>query len=306
MATTGTQVFNKSMAIIDEISDANVINSADYIKQAPYIVDILQRELMPLGDLTTDYEFAYKPAENILGNYANFDNVEFVGTDLTYEANDQCQAYYFEANRAGTAYIEDYTSGWNTLATVTINGTTDQFTAYSGLVTPTSGATKSRIRLSGTYRYICRNRALYDAPFALAADVPAFGIWVEKTMPADFKSLDQVINEDEVNGYIKQSAIKWEGKNKLFISYYYSGNIRIIYKPIPIEITALTQTLQIDDITATTIMPYGLAAQLMVHEDPQKANFFQQRFEELKKAADKPMPAGETTIYDTYNLLSGM
>jgi hypothetical protein len=288
------------------MNDSGTYNTADYIKQAPGIIDTLQRELMKIGMTQTTYAFGNYPAANVLGDTAGMEVAAFIGTDLTYEGAGACQAYYFEASRAGTVYIEDYVSSWATLATVTLTGTTDAFTAYSGIVTPTSGATKSRIRLSGTYRYFARNLALYNIAFASEDDIPVYGRYVLRQMPTTFHSIDQIVNEDEVDLYVKQSIIKWEGRRDLYIDYFYTGNVRIVYYPVPTAITALTQSLEIDDVTAMTVLPYGLAAQFMVHEDPGKANFFQQRYEELMLKASVPQPVGEVVMRDGYYLTSGM
>lgn len=50
--------------------------------------------------------------------------------------------------------------------------------------------------------------------------------------------------------------------------------------PVPIE--SLDQTFQIDDIKAGSLLTNGLAAQLMLHEDKTLANYFEQRYVEMK------------------------
>jgi len=50
--------------------------------------------------------------------------------------------------------------------------------------------------------------------------------------------------------------------------------------PIPIE--SLDQTFQVDDIKAGSLLTNGLAAQLMLHEDKTLANYFEQRYVEMK------------------------
>ena len=39
--------------------------------------------------------------------------------------------------------------------------------------------------------------------------------------------------------------------------------------------------INLDDYIAQTVMPYGLAAHLLIDENPTVASFFQQRYEEL-------------------------
>lgn len=59
---------------------------------------------------------------------------------------------------------------------------------------------------------------------------------------------------------------------------------------------------QVDDRTALTVFPYGLAAHLLMTEDQSRASFFNARYDELKRK----MPVTVTTITDVYNVTSGM
>ena len=61
----------------------------------------------------------------------------------------------------------------------------------------------------------------------------------------------------------------------------------------PIAIEDLDQTIELDSIKASTLLTNGLAANLMLHEDTALANYFEQRYVEmkgmfLKSAARKP------------------
>lgn len=52
-------------------------------------------------------------------------------------------------------------------------------------------------------------------------------------------------------------------------------------RPILMPITSFDQPIDLDDYCAGTVMPYGLAAHLLLDENPTAAGFFQQRYEEL-------------------------
>jgi hypothetical protein len=69
--------------------------------------------------------------------------------------------------------------------------------------------------------------------------------------------------------------------------------------PVPIE--DLSQTFQVDDIKATNLLVNGLAAQLMMHEDKTLANYFEQRYEEMKGMFLKPSPRKPETREDVYD-----
>jgi hypothetical protein len=118
-------------------------------------------------------------------------------------------------------------------------------------------------------------------------------------MPSDFKSVDEVIQE-VLDDYSQKANYKWEGKNRLYMDYFFKGNLRIVYRPIPNVITLLTDTLQLDDVTARMVLPYGLAAHLMLEENAATAAYFNSRYEELKREATKRPPASIETITDVY------
>ena len=69
--------------------------------------------------------------------------------------------------------------------------------------------------------------------------------------------------------------------------------------PVPIE--NLNQTFQIDDIKATNLLTAGLAAHLMLHEDKTLANYFEQRYEEMKGMFLKPSPRKPEKREDVYD-----
>lgn len=258
------------------------------------------------GDLYSTFEISNSPIPSLYGLISGFDIQEYGKTsplaDLTFEAVGKTLAYYFEVDGQGTVYIEDYTTQWNTLATINVPDTVTSFTSYKGVVTPTAGATKSRIRFSGPYYYRTVNRALFGIPLPLSR-VPDYKPWFRVTMPSDFKSIDTIIDEFPDRQYTKDSTYKWEGHRDLYINYYYVGKVRVVYKPVPITITDLTQTLQVDEVTSMS-GAYFLASHLLLIEDPDSANFFQQMFEALKLEAQMKQPASEAAIVDVYGVHS--
>lgn len=286
------------MDLIDERLDSGSLSSDDtvsYSVKAPGLLNILQNELIKVGEVYSTYDIDNFPKYPMLGS---FNYHEHDDTSIEHEVSGAVKSYYFEVNGPATVYIEDYTTSWNTLATVTVPVTVSNYTAYSGSVTGTANATKSRIRFSGSYYYNYTNFALYSQNFY---SVPVYRPWVEKEMPSDFKSVDQIVKEYEYQRYERDGIFKWEGKNKLFVSHGFKGSIRITYVPILTEITALTDTLQLDDTTCEQVLPYGLAALLLVHENPDIANYMSQRFDELKFIAQKKSPSAFHEIEDVYS-----
>mgnify|MGYP001216255132 CR=1 FL=1 len=297
MSKTVSDIFDITMDLIDERLDTGLLSEEDTISyqvKTPGLLNALQNELIKIGEYYSTHEIDVFPIEPMLGSF-NFH--EYNSSDLSFEVGGSVKSYYFEVNGPGTVYIEDFTSSWNTLETVTVPVTVTNYTAYSGSVTPTSGATKSRIRFSGTYYYNFTNFALYSQTFYT---VPAYRPWIQKDMPSDFKSVDQIVKEYEYQRYERDGIFRWEGRNKLFVSHDYKGKIRITYVPVLDTLTALTDTLQLDDTTCVQVLPYGLAALLLVHENPDIANYMSQRFDELKFVARKKAPSAFHEIEDVY------
>ena len=301
--TTAEEVFNITMSLSDELDpDTGVIvaaNTNDYKFRTPAILNLLQSELIKQGNLYNTYSISNMPAEMVVGS---FDTVEFTGTDLSYEGTSISYGYYFEVDGEGTVYIEDFANGvWNILKTETILSTVTNFTACKGIVTPTAGATKSRIRFSGTYRYLAKNFGLYKASFALSK-LPDYRQWILKQMPSDFISINQIVNE-QCENYNRNTSFKWEGLNNLYMSRDFRGNMRIKYRPIPVLISLITDNVTLDDITARTLLAYGLGMELYKEENEDLYKHFKQRYEELKFiSSNQKQPSSEETVVDFYGI----
>ena len=53
-------------------------------------------------------------------------------------------------------------------------------------------------------------------------------------------------------------------------------------RPILMPLSDLATAIDLDDYCAGTVLPYGLAAHLLLDENPTSAGYFQQRYDELK------------------------
>lgn len=85
--------------------------------------------------------------------------------------------------------------------------------------------------------------------------------------------------------------------------YPYSDNYPkdALYKrPIVTPLHSLDDDIPLDDYICRTVMPYGLAAHLLIQEDPSTANYFQQRYDELKAKLAVGMPTESADIVDVY------
>ena len=66
--------------------------------------------------------------------------------------------------------------------------------------------------------------------------------------------------------------------------------------------TYMARTLDLDDFVARSILPYGLAAHLLLMEDPNSASFFQQRYEELLRWYRSSTPSEFDSVIDVYGI----
>lgn len=306
MAQTVRQLFLKARVLLNEYTDDGVLipesEVIDMQKKSILLADLAQYELHKIGKLYNTFEFTNKPAPNLLGLFSSFDVIDFIGTVQYYPNSTgiaSAKAYYFEADGEGMVRVEENQSGvWTTLTTITIPNTVTSPTAYKGLITPLLATNNIRLVFDGTTHYRHVNRALFSYPFA-ASRIPSYRAWVKTEMPSNFQSRDQIIEETATRQYTNSIAYKWEGWKDLYINYYFEGNVRVVYKPVPTPLTLIDDVLEIDDITAQGIV-YYVAARLAPFENKELVNFFESKFIELKVANSKQGAATEEKITDYY------
>ena len=303
LSVTANDVFMITLALSGDLDDNSQPDDVtDLEVRTPGILTALQAEHLKTGDIYSSFEIANKPVANMLGFSSGHDYIEFLGDDITKETSGSVKAYYFEVSDDAVVYVEDFTNTWNILATIVCTPTTGGYTPYKAKVTPTTGATKSRLRFSGINRYVFTNYAMFSASFASDTEVPVYRPWVEKQMPLDFKSVDQITEEYPQRQYTKGSNFKWEGRNKLYINYFYEGNIRIVYRPVPLPVLTMSDVLQVDDVTARSVLPWGLAMELYKNDETKFA-YFERRYREMKALSMTKQPASEIQILDVYGVV---
>lgn len=71
-------------------------------------------------------------------------------------------------------------------------------------------------------------------------------------------------------------------------------------RPVCPEIPDFNTDIYLDDVICQGVLPYGLAAHLLLEENPEMASYFQQRYEEALKSARSGIPAASADIEDLY------
>lgn len=77
-------------------------------------------------------------------------------------------------------------------------------------------------------------------------------------------------------------------------------------RPIAPIIPDFESAIGLDDYISQSVMPYGLAAHLMLDENPSAASYFQQRYDELKAKLATGLPQGCEDIVDVYGACGGL
>lgn len=77
-------------------------------------------------------------------------------------------------------------------------------------------------------------------------------------------------------------------------------------RPIARVIQDFTSGIDLDDYICQSVMPYGLAAHLLLDENPSAAGFFQQRYDELKEKLARGLPGVSEDIVDVYGPNGGL
>jgi hypothetical protein len=279
---TGTEIFDMSIVIIDDLTDTGVVSdtqSREYKNRAPYLLDMWQHEISKNGMEPKTFEISCFRKKNLLGELDQFQAVEHTGTDQTYESSQGGNCFFFGVDANATVYVEESVNGtWQAVTgsliidktvptpftgIINVVVSNSSFVYCKGTISPTSPSNAIRLRFSGNYYYRHNNRTINPNKYPTADKVPDFKAWYKIDMPVDFINKTQVIDEFPEWQYSEANNHRWEGNKEIYVLFSYEGVIRIKYAPIPAKITALTQTLEVDENTAIS-GAYYLAKQFAI------------------------------------------
>lgn len=71
-------------------------------------------------------------------------------------------------------------------------------------------------------------------------------------------------------------------------------------RPVCPIIDSMDSDIALDDVICQSVLPYGLAAQLLLDENPSAAGFYQQRYEELLRDVGRQRRGASEAIEDVY------
>lgn len=308
-----------SIALIDELSDSGAVSDSqvkEYKNRATYLLDLWQGSMAKSGDLFKTFEISCFHKINNLGELDSFRAIEHTDTDLIYETEKKTNCFHFSVDSAADVYIEELINDiWTACdgSYVTYGGAATAFTGlisatgnqlsykdYKGIITPTNPTNRIRLRFSGNYYYRHTNRALCPYKYVSADKVPDFKPWYKVDMPNDFKTRTQVVNEFPEWQYEEDTSHKWENGNDLYVQFAYSGTIRINYIPLPMKITSLSQTIEVDEIAARSGAYFLAKYFALADQNTDLANVCSAEFKEIKAESMTKQPLTNTEIIDVY------
>jgi hypothetical protein len=302
MATVQSVLYDARALLAEYNEDGVIIPSSETATMDTNGLRFINMAMQEIYDNTRHFmthKILRKPTPNLLGDGNYFDIKEFIGDPIETIGVLGAKSYYFEVDNDSIVKVQEEVAGeWVDLHTITATNITE-VTPYKGLIIASDASNLIRLVFTGETYYRFSNVALWSFPFKLV-NIPTYRPWVQYELPANFGELDKIVSEFPNREYQIDSDYKWEGYNKLFLSYYFTGEIRVIYSPIPTQLTSFTDTLIVNNPKAIQFIVYYVAAKLALEENPNIANYFEQKSNELKFEATKGQPAQEQRISDVY------
>lgn len=164
----------------------------------------------------------------------------------------------------------------------------------SGLVDPNTTA-NYKVRALGILTML-QNELCRYAPLYKTLDITTSGTsgYVQVTLPSDYLSIYQILD----NNLKLFDDYKIVG-NDLYVPFDFSG--KLVYRYIPETIATINDNIAFDNMIATTVLTNGLAAQLLLNDNINLSDYFNQRYEELKRTIKTKQPSAIIKKKDLYD-----
>jgi len=318
MAYTGRELFERSMAVMDEISENGTLNPddvAEYEAKAPLLLDIWSRRMAKTAGTKKSFEISCVRKKNLLGDTTVFSKIVENNCEIQDYSAKGANCFYIEVDGDCTiTFAEDgqplcgqysFNGGEETAFTGTINITvpdgTTSFLPVKGILTPASQTSIITMTISGTYYFRHTNRALSPYKYPSALKVPDFKPYYKIELPEDFISRSQIIAEFPRAQYQEgNEAIKWENDRELYVRFDYDGIIRINYVSLPTKITTLDQEIEFPENIAMSAVPYLVKHFARADMNSEMAADAKEEFAQMFVDSVKQEPLTPTEIIDVY------
>lgn len=315
---TGQEIFERAMAVMDEISETGTLNPddvAEYEAKAPLLLDMWSRRMAKTAGVKKTFEISCARKKNLLGDLSHISEmIENNGEIQEYTAKG-ANCFYLEVDGDCTiTFKEDgdslngkytFNNGEETEFTDTINITvpegTTSFLSVKGILSPVSQDSDITMTISGDYYFKHINRALSPYKYPSALKVPDFEAYYKVEMPEDFISRSQIITELPQWQYQEgNSQIKWENDKDLYVMFSFDGIIRINYVSLPAKITSLDQEIEYPENVAISAVPYLVKHFARADMNDEIAGDAKEEFAQMYVDTVTREPLTPTEIVDVY------
>lgn len=255
-----------------------------YLNGMPSVANEALLRLMSVGKpLVKKYSLSYDIPDSIF-DYQSYETEQITTNDLEIQGN-ASKAYYFEINNDATIYIQQYTTEWETISTITHTATKyGVYETKKGLI---DNENKNPIRLlfkADDYVYSVRNVALYNINFKDTNNIYNNTQKQKYDLAELIDDFYDIISvefekEDEKNKY-NSNFILEEDKTLVFDTKM-KGNFIITYKAYPEKITSTTADSHTFEMPSEMIalLPLYIASELYKDDDISVATTWRNQFE---------------------------
>lgn len=317
---TGQEIFERSMAVMDEISETGTLNPddvAEYEAKAPLLLDIWSKRMAKTAGVKKSFEISCFRKKNLLGdlnhiskiieNNGTTDEYSGIGANCFYLEVDGDCTVAFKENGGSLSGKYSFNGGEETDFTDTINITvpsgTTSFLTLKGILSPSSQLSTITMAISGNFYFKHNNRALSPYKYASALKVPDFKPYYRVEMPDDFISRSQIISETPQWQYNEGStSVKWENDKELYVMFSYEGIVRINYVSLPAKITSLSQTIEYPENVAMSAVPYLVKHFARADMNDEIAKDAKEEFAQMYVDATVQEALTPTEILDVYGM----
>lgn len=288
------QVKDKAIKLIAQYSNGGVLVPAgenlDYSNRANIFIDQAQKNVATKAKIHSVVSYSQYPIEPLNGKYYGFKMVQFlpaISGDLVDIQGTNAQSFYFEANANCNCYIEESIDGtvWTSIPSISYisGGTTATanpvlistdlvYVAVKGIIIPTSITNQVRLRFTGLYPFIVRNRALWNVPFLDASYVPVYNEKLEVEVTTNkWQEFDRVVQRTDDLVYKQMLDFSSIGRKTFIMDYFFTGSFDIHFYKVPDDIIDSTSDLQELEVyagMAQECIPYYVAGHMVMDEYP--------------------------------------
>lgn len=318
MAYTGQEIFERCMAVMDEMQTDGTLSTddvAEYKAKAPMLLDIWSKRMAKSAGKKKTFEISCFRKKNLLGDVGQMGAIkENNGTTDEYTGKG-ANCFYLEVDGDCTiTFSEDggtlsgkysFNGGAETDFTdsiaITVPAGTTSFLPIRGILSPASQTSTITMSITGTYYFKHNNRALCPYKYASADKVPDFKPYYKIDMPTDLISRTQIITEFPSWQYNEGSAaVKWENDNEMYVMFSYEGLIRINYVSLPVKITSLDQEIEYAENVAMSAVPYLVKHFARADMNDEMTSDAKEEFRQMFADASTKEPLSTTEIVDIY------